>query len=485
VIRKIIATGALSLIACVAAAQAATPTPPLSHEGRWITDAKGRTVMLHGVNMVYKVGSYAPKDTGFGANDARFLEQHGFNAVRLGVIYKGVEPDPPSGGKPSYDDAYLNKIADTQRTLGRDGVFSLVDFHQDLFNEKFQGEGWPDWQVQDDALPNPQNGFPNNYFTNPALIRAFDHFWANDTVGGVKLQDEYAAAWTHVARIFRHSKHVLGYDVMNEPWPGSEWPTCAQPEGCPQFDTGPLAEMARKSTNAIRKVDHRHMVWQEPNVLFNFGAQSHLPTIGSNSGFSFHVYCLTAGAPDCPTMEALPFDNADATAEATNRALMVTEFGAEDDLDDIGRIVDLAEQHMVSWLYWHYCDCSDPTTSGPGVQSLVIDPSKPPRGDNVKHEKLKVLEQPYPQAVAGTPDRFRFKPDTDTFHLRFSTKDPAGDRLPPSVTTDVFVPRIHYRDGYSVKVKGADVVSRPDAQHLELERGRKAQEVRVKVTPAQ
>jgi endoglycosylceramidase len=482
-IRKTITIAALCLVASAPLASAATPTPPLSHEGRWITDAKGRTVMLHGVNMVYKVGSYAPKDAGFGADDARFLARHGFNTVRLGVIYKGVEPNPPSGGEPSYHDAYIRKVADTQRTLGRHGVFSLVDFHQDLYNEKFQGEGWPDWQVEDDGLPNPQNGFPNNYLTNPALNRAFDHFWANDTVGGVKLRDQYAAAWTHVARIFRGSDRVLGYDVMNEPWPGSEWPTCAQTAGCPQFDTGPLAAMTRESTKAIRKVDHRHMVWQEPNVIFNFGAPSHLPKIGSNSGFSFHVYCLTAGAPDCPTMETLPFDNADDTAETTDRALMVTEFGATDDLEEIGRIVRLAQQHMVSWQYWHYCDCDDPTTSGPGVQSLVIDPKKPPRGKNVKRDKLKVLEQPYPQAVAGTPDHFRFRPGNDTFHLRYSTRDPAGDRLPRSIATEVFVPRIHYRDGYSVKVKGAEALSRDDGQHLELRRGRNASEVRVKLTP--
>ena len=38
----------------------------------------------------------------------------------------------------------------------------LLDFHQDLFHERFQGEGAPDWAVQDDGLPaEPQLGFPN------------------------------------------------------------------------------------------------------------------------------------------------------------------------------------------------------------------------------------------------------------------------------------------------------------------------------------
>ena len=84
----------------------------------------------------------------------------------------------------------------------------MLDFHQDLYNERFQGEGWPDWAVQDDGLPaEPKAGFPANYLVMPALQRAFDHFWANDPgPGGVGLQDRYAAAWAHVAARFRSTR---------------------------------------------------------------------------------------------------------------------------------------------------------------------------------------------------------------------------------------------------------------------------------------
>ena len=434
--------------------------------------------------MVYKRPPYHPAKVGFGADDADFLAHHGFNAIRLGVIYKGVEPRPPSAGIPSYNDAYLAQLVKTQKTLASRGLFSQIDFHQDLFHERFQGEGWPDWQVRDDGLPNPRNGFPNNYLTNPALNRAFDHFWANDRVGGVKLQDEYAAAWRYVARKFRDSKWVMGYDVMNEPWPGSGWQTCAQPAGCPQFDQGPLATMTRKSTNAIRSVDRSHTVWHEPNVIFNFGAQTNLPEIGSNSGFSFHVYCLTPGAEECPTTEALVFDNADDHAAQTNRALLLSEFGATDDLTEIKRIANLADDHMVSWLEWHYCGCDDPTTTGPGdVQALVRDPSKPPRGHNVKYRKLRILDRAYPQAVAGTPQQFRFHPSTGVFNLRYSTTAPAGYRLARSVRTVVFLPRIHYPDGYRVRLTGARVVSPPGSRRLQLERFQGAANVRLEVSP--
>ena len=70
-----------------------------------------------------------------------------------------------------------------------------------------------------------------------AMWRAYDHFWANDPgPGAVGLQDRYAAAWKETATRFAASNHVLGYDLMNEPWPGSTWQQCANPAGCPAFD---------------------------------------------------------------------------------------------------------------------------------------------------------------------------------------------------------------------------------------------------------
>ena len=479
--RRALLTALVAGLALAAPASAAGPVPPLGHDGRWITDAHGRVVLIHAVNMVYKRAPYYPKAAGFGADDAAFLRRHGFNGVRLGVIYKGVEPKP---GR--YDDSYIRHIADTERALARNNVFSLIDFHQDLYNERFEGEGWPDWAVQDDGLPNPHNGFPTNYLTNPALQRAFDHFWANDPgPGGVGLVDRYAAAWRHVASHFRSSERVLGYDVMNEPWPGTVWQPCASPTGCPQFDTGPLAAMTRAVTRSIRKVDQTHLVWQEPNVIFNFGPQSHLPKIGSNSGFSFHDYCLDNSAPSCPETESLVFDNADDMAATTDRALMLTEFGATNEHPRIEHIVDLSDEHMVSWMWWAYCGCDDPTTAGPGnLQAIVKDPAKPPRGSNVLRKKLALLDRPYPQVIAGTPTSFGYDRAANTFSLEYRAKSPDGQRQPPNRRTRIYVPRSHYRDGYDVKVRGARVVSESDAKYLLLKRQAGAGRVTVEVTPA-
>ena len=185
---------AIAALVFLAPAAGAAPTLPLGHSGRWITDAQGRVVNLHGLNMVFKRPPYAPDATGFGDDDAAFLASEGFNVVRVGIIYTAVEPSPGV-----YDDAYLDRIRGTVDTLAAHGIVALLDFHQDMYNERFQGEGWPDWAVMDDGLPaQPASGFPNNYLVMPALQHAFDHFFNND--GG--LQDHYAAAWAHVVQRF-------------------------------------------------------------------------------------------------------------------------------------------------------------------------------------------------------------------------------------------------------------------------------------------
>jgi endoglycosylceramidase len=473
------------LLAAAPAAALAAPSAPLSQRGRWVTDARGRVVVLHGVNMVYKRPPYAPSAAGFDAPDARFLRRAGFDTVRLGVIYKAVEPSPGH-----YDDAYLANIAKTVKLLSSQGIFTLLDFHQDLYNERFQGEGFPDWAVMDDGLPaQPQAGFPGNYLVQPATNRAFDHFWNDD--GG--LQKRYAAAWRHVAQRFSGDTRVLGYDIFNEPWPGTGWQACANTEGCPQFDEQKLGPFERKVTGAIRQSDGRHIVWYEPNVIFNNGSKTFVPSPGPQTGMSFHVYCLTdqntSDPADpgetlaCDPQEELPFANADDHARQTGNALLLTEFGATDDLGQVERVVDRADVHMVGWQYWHYCECDDPTTSGNGgTQSLVADAKRPPSGSNVKTDKLAVLERPYPQAIAGTPKSFGYDPSSHRFTLDYTTARLAGGRFAFRADTQVHVPKLAYPKGYDVTVKGGEAISLSNASALHVRTCRGRKEVSVVVT---
>jgi endoglycosylceramidase len=471
----------VALFLVLAPAAQAAPALPLDHAGRWMTDADGRVVILHGVNMVYKRPPYAPDAIGFDEADAAFLQAEGYNTVRLGVIYKAVEPQPGA-----YDDAYLARIRETVDTLARHGIVSLLDFHQDLYNERFEGEGWPDWAIIDDGLPaEPKQGFPNNYLVMPALQRAFDHFWNNDQ----GLQDRYAAAWRHVAERFREVPAVLGYDLLNEPWPGSAWQQCANPAGCPAFDAT-LTEFTKRTIAAIRAADPTTLAFYEPNVIFNDSAKTNLGDTGDpHAAFSFHDYCLTAdsGGPDagCDPLDDTVFANAEDHVKQTGDTLLLTEFGATTDPNVLGGMADRADRFMVGWQEWHYCGCNDPTTSGPGdKQALVIDPKKPPAGANLDTGKLKLLTRPYPQVVAGTPTAYGFDAATKTFKLAYATRRANGKgSFGAGDETEIAVPARQYGDGYAVAVQGATVRSAAGAATLRVAACPGAERVAVAVTP--
>lgn len=463
--RALVAALAVLVSGLVAAPAHADAAGRLDPHHRWLLGHSGRVVVMDGVNMVYKKTPYAADATGFGPDDARFLRAHGFTTVRLGLIWKAVEPQPGE-----YDDAYIDRVRATTEMLARHGIWTLLDFHQDLYNEKYQGEGAPDWAVLDDGIPNqPQAGFPGNYFTNLALNRAFDHFWANDPgPGGVGLQDRYAAAWAHVAARFEHTPKVLGFDLFNEPWPGDGWQTCANPAGCPAFDAE-LQAFTEKQIAAIRDVDRRTPVFYEPNVLFNSGARTSVEPAGRNLAFSFHDYCLTAesgteGAvqPVCDGLNDMVWDNMTAHVRATGDPGLLTEFGATRDRGTLRGMVNLAGAHATGWQFWAYCGCDDPTTTGPGdEQALVRDPSRRPSGRNVDHHKLRALVTPHPLAVAGTPLRFHYGYTKHRFTAAWRTARADGPGAwHDGSRTRIFVPRHAYPRGYRVEVRHGHVVRR-------------------------
>lgn len=454
--------------------------------GRWLLDPQGRVLVLHGLNMVSKRAPYAPDATGFGADDVRFLARHGFTTVRLGLIWKAVEPEPGQ-----YDDAYLARIRRTTRILAQHGIWTLLDFHQDLYNERFQGEGAPDWAVQDDGLPaQPQTGFPYNYFGMAALNRAFDHFWANDPgPQDVGLQDRYAGAWAHVARFFRGTPKVLGLDLFNEPWPGSTWQTCANPAGCPAFDAQ-LQAFTERQVEAIRVADRRTAIFYEPHVLYNNGAQTHVAPKGKWLAFSFHDYCLTAeaggegsGQQACDQFDDLVWSNTASHTATTGDPALLTEFGATTDGPTITAMVDRAGQALTGWQFWAYCGCDDPTTTGPGAeQALVLDPEKPPRGTNIDRVKLHALVIPHPLVVAGTPTKDRYDRDSHRLTVGWSTVRAAGNgRWTDGSRTRIFVPHSAYQHGYRVRVQGAHVVRR--GRTLVVAQDGRPDRVRVRVLP--
>jgi endoglycosylceramidase len=468
VIRCLAAASMVFALATPGAASA-SPALPIGHAARWLTDAQGRVVIVHGTNMVNKLPPYYPAAIGFGEDDAAFLQSIGFNAVRVGVIWKAVEPEPGV-----YDNGYVEQIAETVQTLASHGIVSLLDFHQDLYNELFEGEGAPDWAVQDGGLPNPSLGFPGNYFGNPAMQKSFDNFWANSAgPGGVGLLDRFAAAWKHVAARFAGDSSVLGYELFNEPFPGTKWQKCEF--GCPEFDAK-LTAFNRQVAAAIRSADPSTLIFYEPNVLFNSGLTTSVGALEDpHAGFAFHDYCLATFGKEPPpngcSTEKVAFSNALKHVAQTREALLLTEFGATTAEGDLNGMVALADHEQVPWLEWDY-------------RSMVLDPSQPPTGSNLGQPALRTLVEPYPQAIAGTPRAWAFDRSTNTFTLKYSTERAGGGtRFPPGSATEIATPPLVYPHGYAASVKGGTIVSSPNAGVLDLAAKPGVHSVSLTVTP--
>ena len=139
---------------------------------------------------------------------------------------------------------------------------------------------------------------------------------------------------------------------------------------------------------------------------------------------------------------------------------------------------------MVGWQEWHYCACDEPDDqAAPGVQAVVVDPHKPPRATTSSARSSRSLSRPYPQVVAGTPTEWEFDPEERVFTLAYEKKRASGEGRFRRGLTDVFVPRLHYRDGYRAEAKGARVVSKPGAKHLLLRARRRVEKVSLTVRP--
>ena len=121
-----------------------------------IVDTEGRERFFHGTNVVYKTAPFIPvidhfdAKESFSVEDADLLASMGFNTIRLGVLWAGLEPV-----EGEYNMTYLDLVEEIVVMAGERGIYSLLDMHQDAFNAKFCGNGVPDW-----AAKPVENNFP-------------------------------------------------------------------------------------------------------------------------------------------------------------------------------------------------------------------------------------------------------------------------------------------------------------------------------------
>ena len=408
---------------------------------------------------VWKHRPYAPPPTsaGFLPRDARWLARHGFNAARLGTLWAGLTPDLPGVADPAYV-ARWQRVMDL---LDDRGIWMMLDAHQDQWLEQYGGEGVPDWAATRpapyEAAPPVVAPFPTGYWT-AEVSTVFDNFWADDH----DLLEGWVDAWRVAARKWRDQPHLMGYDLLNEPWMGREWPACLA-DGCPESYRTELQPAMDRARRAIRGIDDRNIVWWEPQQFA--GGQEldtfYEPAPGERQlGFSWHSYCPdvffeSQGVPGGDVENCVEFSrnrNRHALDQARRmRAVpMMSEWGATDNLRAIEIDAAVADEHLMGWTHWSYKFWNDPTTAD-GDQGLFRDDADL---SSVKRQKLRRLVRTYPQATAGRPLTMRFDPDTGDFLFRYRP-----NRSIPAPTR-IFVSPLHYPEGHRVRVEQGQVVHR-------------------------
>ncbi len=490
--------------------------------GPYLTDHAGRVVFLHGVNAVYKRAPYElfadpghPWD--FTRADAARMASLGFNVVRLGIIWQGLEPGtlgpnspqvctPGAPGDPHQFDAkvasaYLARVARTVDLLGQFHIYTLLDMHEDVYSSEFGGEGAPAWAVCSDGhtigtLP----GRWSNTYNDPALISSAHHFWINDVVGD--LQGEYIRSWRATATYFSGNPWVVGFDPINEPF------TRTLQTGTPEVatyleclytgtsDPGrniidgsvitcPSHDPSVGLIDTLRKVAPDKLVFFEPDI---FAAKDRPNDIGpmnfAGLVFNFHDYCgLRSGVTGNPTdldacaaqelhtMQRRSAERPDIASvkQPEGPAWFMSEFGATTSAPLMDRLTAIADELQLGWTYWQWKYYDDPT--GSSAEALV-------QADGRLAATATSLSRVYPQAVAGTPISYSYVPTTREFHLLY-VPDPRVD-----APTVIFVPTARsYPTGYQVQVLGGEVQSAPGADHLVVANATGAASVSVTVLP--
>ena len=311
---------ALSLV--LPSCAALIPSIQVNQDRNLFIDAQGRERFFHGVNAVYKQPPYHPStgawdaQESMNAQDARQLADWGFNVVRLGVMWSGVEPV-----QGEYNMTYLGEIEKIVGFLAEENIYTILDMHQDVLARDFCGNGIPSWVAQiasneshafplpahfpfklgEDSLPNLDDCLDHDFITyyfSGAVSKAFQSLYDNK----YGLLDAFTAYWKLVAHTFKDETYVLGYEIINEPWAGDIY---SDPRRIFTAESSSLVPFYDTVHDAIRSVDTEKIVFYEPLTydVWPVGFDS-IPVGGeeyaNKSAMSYHIYCPLAGGNSTP-----------------------------------------------------------------------------------------------------------------------------------------------------------------------------------------
>lgn len=442
------------------------PTPYKTH---YMRDIPGRTIIYHGANISnYSKHSGPPlPSTGIGVagltwhgeKEASDLESWGFNIVRYTVFWEAIEPI-----RGQYDNAYIDSVIEKIRLLGNHGVDVIVDIHQDLFAQRYHGDGFPEWAVRDDGKKFEfQESWAMNYF-QPAVRACFDNFWSNKD----GLLDANVAMIEHVLLKVKEIPNVIGIDVINEPWPKGFFLKFERKELTHYYEK--LMEMWLKHNNG-----YPHLMF-EPWMSTSAGYPTNL-RVNNWKGTHFCGLVYMPHYYDFFCEQRKPYrwfnrqvmkrgmNIRSSEAEEFESPMLYGEFGFPLAVKNCKKayqnFLDLADKHTVGWCHWAY-DKNIHSEYG-----LITEGGKPT-------EYLGLLVRIYPQRIGGTNAKYSFK--KDVFKMTWDYKD--SDWISPiNNPTEVYVP-----ESWEVEIESDCPFARTDTKVLFDHRSNGKRKHNVKIT---
>jgi endoglycosylceramidase len=451
---------ALAALAAAAACEPGATVPPevarlrLETEGTRLLDAEGREVLLRGVNAGGRskfepffpfpfAESGLPDQAGEPPFDeamrayADRVGAWGLNVVRLPFSWEALEPT-----RGAYDDAYLERYAALAGSLGSRGIRVVVDFHQDVFARPLCGDGFPLWALPDpDAQPRADcTGWFLGYLGDAEVDAAFDRFWAGED----GLLEAFEAMWRRVAARLWPVVGVIGFEVLNEPHPGT-----ADQEA---WARDVLTPFYTRMAQVVRE--------EAPGALVFFGSPGTDAPEGATAvgvpggdGFVFgpHYYSPSVFifGPDAGTYDTVAeLEPWAAVRDAFGVPLIVGEFGSVTGTEGGGRYMsaclDALDAHLLNGTAWEYSTARDDwNDEGYSVTGY---------GGEETPSAL-ALVRAYPRAVAGDLVSFAFDAATLEATLVYDAR--------PGVT-EIAAPARLYPDGPASAVEGVDAATTYD-----------------------
>lgn len=390
------------------AARAGAPPPRFSTDGRWITDAAGRKLVLRGVDVMGAEYTPTSQPLPYDATDFAKIRAMGATVVRLPIAWANIEPT-----RGVYDPAALARARQIVADAGAAGLLVVLDMHQWNWSPCFGGNGMPEWATN--PCPHMTTGTPADDVVEAPAETAF---WTSSA-----LQAAFAKAWVAVAKAVGSPPWLLGYDLLNEP------PVGLIPPGV--FENLVLKPFYQRVAAGLRSVDPGGLIFVEPTIT-EFANRFTMVGLGINRAvYSPHLYgdSLNDGAFHLgdfagPTQFKPDLTLGELEAADIGAALWPGEWGNVDPSQQVAvnptqyaeDMLTAQDQAMVGSAYWTYCRCGgawNPTMAG-------------------------VLTRPSAFAVAGTP--LSMSADEHHLHVQWTSNGgvtrlsvPAG--WTPTLTT--------------------------------------------------